>query len=195
MEDIDKSSDYEFPLIPKNLLFAFEFKENNTIIFEKNWMRLCNSMFWSSPKKMELPKKNIIAIALKNNPSFQTFLDLYLLFGEELILQVYEISNIENFEKVKKYTPFYELCMDIFRNGLKNYKKIDDNKIPIAQEDFIKLIYSKLYEVDINRLRGGYLIQLLYEKAVLEEKKLIQEEIKEYILDCFLADFKSLHKE
>lgn len=174
------------------MLFIFENNKDKTIIFEKKWMRLYNSMFWSSPQKFELPIKNIVAIALKNNPSFQTFLDLYLLFGEELILQVYEISNIENFEKVKKYTPFYELCMDIFRINLKNYKKIDVKKIPITEQDFVKLIYSKLYEVDINRLRGGYLIQILYEKAVLEEKKPIKKEIEEYIADCFLADFESL---
>lgn len=192
MEEFEKSRDYEFPQIPKDMLFIFENNKDKTIIFEKKWMRLYNSMFWSSPQKFELPIKNIVAIALKNNPSFQTFLDLYLLFGEELILQVYEISNIENFEKVKKYTPFYELCMDIFRINLKNYKKIDVKKIPITEQDFVKLIYSKLYEVDINRLRGGYLIQILYEKAVLEEKKPIKKEIEEYIADCFLADFESL---
>lgn len=191
-QEIEKSRDYEFPLIPKDMLFIFENNEDKTITFEKKWMRLYNSMFWSSPQKFELPIKNIVAIALSNNPSFQTFLDLYLLFGRSLFLYVYDIFDNEEIGNIKKYMEFYERCFDIFGVSFKNRKKIVLKKIPIVEQDFTKIIYSKLFNVDLEEAIGSYPIGRLYEKALKENKKLIKREIEEYIADCFLADLKSL---
>lgn len=186
------SSDYEFPLITKDMLFIFENKKDEAIIFEKNWMRLCNSMFWSSPQKFELPIKNIVAIALNNNPSFQTFLDLYLLFGKSLILYVYDIFGNYKIENIKKYMEFYERCFDIFGVSFKHRKKLVVKKIPIVEQDFTKIIYSKLFNVDLNESLSCYGLSRLYLKSKDEDKKLITKEIEEYIADCFLADLKSL---
>jgi len=191
-QEFEKSRDYEFPQIPKDMLFIFENDKDKTIIFEKKWMRLYNSMFWSSPQKFELPIKNIVAIALKNNPSFQAFLDLYLLFGKSLILYVFDIFDNEEIENIKKYTEFYERCFDIFGVSFKNRKKIVLKKIPIVEQDFSKIIYSKLFNVNFEEAVSSCPLGKLYLKSVKENKKLIKKEIEEYIADCFLADLKSL---
>lgn len=192
-QEFEKSRDYEFPAISKDMLFIFENNEDKTIIFEKKWMRLYNSMFWSSPQKFELPTKNIVAIALNNNSSFQTFLDLYLLFGKSLILYVYDIFENEEIGNIKKYMEFYERCFDIFGVSFKNRKKIVLKKIPIVEQDFTKIIYSKLFNVDLNESLSCYALSRLYLKSAKEDKKLIKKEIEEYIADCFLVDLKSLN--
>lgn len=191
-QEFEKSRDYEFPLIPKDMLFIFENNKDKTIIFEKKWMRLYNSIFWSSPQKFELPIKNIVAIALSNNSSFQTFLDLYLLFGKSLILYVCDIFDNEEIENIKKYMEFYERCFDIFGVSFKNRKKIVLKKIPIVEQDFSKIVYSKLFNVDLKESISSYPLGKLYLKSIKENKKLIKREIEEYIADCFLADLKSL---
>ena len=191
-QEIEKSRDYEFPSIPKNMLFIFENNEDKTITFEKKWMRLYNSMFWSSPDKFKLPIKNIIAIALNNNPSFQTFLDLYLLFGKSLILYIYDIFENEEIGNIKKYIKFYQRCFDIFDVSFENRKKLIVKRNPIVEQDFTKIIYSKLFNVDFEEAIGSFPIGRLYEKALKENKKLIKREIEKYIVDCFLVDLRSL---
>ena len=184
----------EAPLINKDLLFKFKDNKDEKILFQKRWITCCNSMFWSSPDRMEMPIENIITIALNNNSSFLTFLDLYLLFGANLMIYVDSIYQKLNGKIFKKYHEFYEMCYDIFRFSSKNYKNLVLKKQPILEQSFIKLIYSKLFNVAFEDANEGFPIQLLYSKAKAENNKVIEREIKEYISNCFVWDLQYIDK-
>lgn len=186
--------DYKTPNFPKEMLFKFEDKLLETEIeFDKRWFRNYNSMFWSSPDKFKLPIKNIISIALTNNPSLYVLLDLCLLFGFNKVKDVIFLNN-DNSEVSNIFLDFNLMCLEIFEETFKNSNKFTLRKSPLNDEDFRRIAYTKLYKKKFYETPLNMPLQMIYEISQTQKylNLDIQKEIKEYIFDCFLADLKSL---
>ena len=63
------------------------------IVFRKKMIDDYNTMFWSTPDEVTITIERIIIIALVNNSSFDTIMNLFLYFGEKNMIDSISVNK------------------------------------------------------------------------------------------------------
>jgi len=124
-----------------------------------------NSMFWSSGHGQMKTIKNIILVALKNNPCYITIAKLYFNFGEDAIRESLRTANVTfSSEVLNDLEKDIALCREVedeikidnMSQKNKNIKDIQHRRIQKKkQKDLYLFVYGSLKKHFYN---GDYLI-------------------------------------